>query len=182
MPKTIVIPAVEDLWDEAKGEFVSIKEQTLVIEHSLVSVSKWEAKWKKPFLSSNGEDKTAEELLDYIRCMTINKVDPRIYDVLSYDVIKEIDEYIGDPMTATTFTDLGPKGNREIITSEIIYYQMLSFGIPYEFEKWHLNRLVALIRVFAIKNGGQKKMSRSEAAAYQRSLNEQRIARTKRKR
>ena len=119
MPKKIVIPAMDDLWDEKTNEFVSIKQQTLVIEHSLLSVSKWESKWKKPFLTS---DKTNEELLDYIRCMTLNQVDDRIYNLLPLSAIKEIDEYIGDPMTATTFSDAS-KGTakREVITSEIIY-------------------------------------------------------------
>lgn len=182
MPKTIIIPAADDLWDSETEEFISLKEQTLVIEHSLVSISKWESKWKKPFLSISGEPKTDEELIDYIRCMTINKVDPRVYRVIPFNVMKEIDEYIGDPMTATTFSDTRPKGRtREVITSEIIYYQMLSFGIPYEFEKWHLNRLITLIHVFAIKNGDQKKMSKAEAAAYQRSLNDKRIGKHRRR-
>lgn len=182
MPKTIVIPASDDLWDEVNGKFVSIKEQTLVVEHSLVSISKWEAKWKKPFLSINGEQKTAEELLDYIRCMTINKVDPRVYSIMPYWVMKEIDDYIADPMTATTFNEVNSHTGREVITSEVIYYQMLSYGIPYEFERWHLNRLITLIRIFAIKNGPQKKMSKAEAAAYQRAINDKRLAKSKARR
>ena len=180
MPKKINIPATEDLWDPVKGEFITVKPQTLVIEHSLLSISKWEAKWKKPFLQG---EKTAEELLDYIKCMTLNQVDDKVYNTLSVDIIKEIDAYIGDPMTATTFND-AKKGspNREIVTSEIIYYQMLSFGIPYEFDKWHLNRLIALIRVFSIKNGNAPKMSKAEAAAYQRSINDARLAKSKARR
>lgn len=175
MPKKIVIPATEDLWDEEHGQFISMKEQTLVLEHSLVSLSKWEAKWKKPFITM--EEKTPEELIDYIKCMTINQVNETVYMCLSPAVLREIDEYISDPMTATTFTDRTPPGTKkEIITSEIIYYQMISFGIPVEFEKWHLNRLMTLIRVFAIKSGGEKKMSRQEAAMFQRSINERRLA------
>lgn len=180
MPKKIVIPAMEDLWDEERNEFVTLKPQTLIVEHSLLSVSKWESKWKKPFLSS---EKTYKELLDYIRCMTLNQVDDRVYDLLPISVIKEIDEYIGDPMTATTFNDVS-KGSprREIITSEIIYYQMISFGIPYEFEKRHLNWLISLIRVFSIKNGNTKKMSEAEAAAFQRAVNDRRLANAKSRR
>ncbi len=174
MPKKIVIPAMDDLWNSETNEFISIKEQTLIIEHSLVSISKWEQKWKKPFLTD--EDKTGEELLDYVKCMTINKVNELVYSVLPISVMQEINEYIGDPMTATTFNQRGNmKPSREIITSELIYYNMIMYGIPVEFEKWHLNRLITLIRIFAIKSEGNKKMSRAEAAAYQRSINESRL-------
>ena len=174
MPKKIVVPASADLWDEERGEFITRdKEQTIVIEHSLISISKWEQKWKKPFVSDR--EMTPEEFIDYVRCMTLNNVDDRVYDFLPGDCIKEISDYIADPMTATTFSDNTPRGPKEVITSEIIYYSMISFGIPVEFEKWHFNRLMALIRVFSIKEGGQKKMSRAEAAAYQRSINESRI-------
>lgn len=175
MPKKIVFPAGEDLWDESTSSFIPVKEQTLVLEHSLISLSKWEQKWKKPFLSV--EEKSVEEWMDYFRCMTLNQVNDNIYDRITQDVFQEILDYIGDPMTATTFTDLNPgAAKREIITSEIIYYNMFSFGIPKELDKWHLNTLIALIRVFSIKNGGSKKMSQSEAAAYQRAINESRIA------
>ena len=178
MPKKIVIPARDDMWDEENNEFITIKEQTLVIEHSLVSISKWEQKWKRSFI--NDGPKTYEEFIDYVKCMTINNVNDRVYDVLTQENVKEIDDYIGDPMTATTFSDLSPHGSREIVTSELIYYSMIQFGIPHEFEKWHLNRLMALIRVFSIKQEGSKKMSRSEAAAFQRAVNEQRLAKHRR--
>lgn len=174
MPKKIVIPAREDLWDAENERFISMKEQTLVLEHSLISISKWEQKWKKPFVSE--PQKTYEEFIDYVRCMTLNPVNELVYYFLTPEILQEIDEYIADPMTATTFTDLSKSSKREVITSEIIYYQMISFGIPIELERWHLNRLIALIRVFSIKNGGEKKMSRSEAAMYQRAINEQRRA------
>ena len=179
MPKKIVIPARDDLWDEANGRFISSKEQTIVIEHSLISISKWEQKYKKAFLSE--DEKTYDEFVDYIKCMTLNQVDDSVYSYLTMDNIREIDEYITDPMTATTFSNLSQhRGRREIVTSELIYYQMISFGIPVEFEKWHLNRLVALIRIFSIK-GGEQKMSRSEAAMFQRALNEQRRAKAHRR-
>lgn len=177
MPKKIVIPDADDLFDEETGTFISIKGQTLVIEHSLLSISKWEAKWKKPFLSA--ENKSIEEIIDYIKCMTINAVDPRIYDYLPQSVYEEINQYIEDPMTATTFSNYGKNlrnGKQEIVTSEVIYYDMISYGIPYEFEKWHINRLITLLHVFSVKNGGTKKMSRSESASMQRALNEQRLS------
>ena len=180
MPKKIVFPASEDLWDESTGRFVTVKEQILVIEHSLISLSKWEQKWKKPFLSD--EEKTPEQWIDYVRCMTINQVDDSVYSRITTTVMQEILDYIGDPMTATTFTDLNPgSGKREVVTSEIIYYNMFSFGIPKELDKWHLNRLIALIRVFSIKSGGSKKMSRAEAAMYQRSINESRLAKRRKR-
>lgn len=176
MPKKIVFPATDDLWDEAHSRFVSQKEQTLVLEHSLKSVSKWEQIWKKPFLSETL--KTPEEWLSYIKCMTLNNVDESIYNRISTKTFSEILQYIEDPMTATTFSnhEQNTGGKREIITSEILYYNMFSYGIPIELEKWHLNTLIALIRVFSIKGGGDKKMSRAEAAMYQRSLNESRRA------
>lgn len=177
MPKRIVFPASDDLWDEANNRFISMKEQTLVLEHSLKSLSKWEQKWKKPFISTSDE-RTAEEWLDYIRCMTLNPVNEIVYSLITPEIMQEILDYIADPMTATTFNDIGQQpGHKEVITSEILYYSMIQFGIPVEFEKWHLNTLITLIRVCGIKGGGAKKMSRAEAAAYQRSLNESRRAR-----
>lgn len=152
----ITIPAAE-LWDERKNEFVNIKEQTLQLEHSLVSISKWESKWKKAFLKN--VDKTDAEIIDYIKCMTITQnVDPQIYNYLTNENYKQINEYIGDPMTATKVYDSGNKKNsRETVTSELIYYWMIALNIPIKFEKWHLNRLLTLIRVCNIKNQPPKK-------------------------
>jgi len=166
----ITIPS-QELFNEATQEFVSSKEQTLQLEHSLVSVSKWESKWRKPFLSK--ESKTAEETLDYIRCMTITQnVNPDIYNFLTNDNIKAINDYIDSPMTATTFSELGSKtGNREIITSELIYYWMIALNVPMECQKWHLNRLLTLIRVCNVKNTPPKKMSRKEIMSRNASLN-----------
>lgn len=166
----ITIPS-QELFNEATQEFVSSKEQTLQLEHSLVSVSKWESKWRKPFLSK--ESKTVEETLDYIRCMTITQnVNPDIYNFLTNDNIKAINDYIDSPMTATTFSELGSKmGNREIITSELIYYWMIALNVPMECQKWHLNRLLTLIRVCNVKNTPPKKMSRKEIMSRNASLN-----------
>ena len=166
----ITIPAVEG-FDERTQEFVSLsKEQTLQLEHSLVSLSKWESKWCKPFLKK--EDKTIEETIDYIKCMTITQnVDPNVYNFLTNSNIKEIDDYIDAPMTATTFHRDSQKSNNEIITSELIYYWMISLNIPMECQKWHLNRLLTLIRVCNIKNTPPKKMSRSEIMSRNAALN-----------
>lgn len=167
----ITIPAVE-LWDEARQEFISSKEQTLQLEHSLVSISKWESKWNKPFLSK--VEKTYEETLDYVKCMTLTQnVDPEVYNFLTVDNIEAINKYIEAPMTATTFPpDRHSKGNSEVVTSELIYYWMIALQIPFDkCEKWHLNRLLTLIRVCNIKNSPPKKMSKSEIMRRNAELN-----------
>lgn len=165
----ITIPAMNDLWDERNQQFLSIKETTIQLEHSLLSISKWESKWNKSFI--NTKDKTEEELIDYIKCMTITKnVDPNIYVCLTAENIQEIVNYINAPMTATTIRDTG-KSNHEMVTSELIYYWMISLNIPVKFEKWHLNRLITLIRVCSIKNQPAKKMSRGEIIQRNAALN-----------
>lgn len=166
----ITIPSIE-LWDDFKQEFVTTKEQTLQLEHSLVSLSKWESKWCKPFLSR--ENKTNEETIDYVRCMTITQnVNPEVYSYLTDENIIQINNYIDAPMTATVFSkDESAKRNREIVTSELIYFWMISHNIPVKFEKWHLNRLLTLIRVCNIKNTPPKKRSRKETASSYAALN-----------
>lgn len=169
----ITIPPFE-LFDSASNQFIQVKGQTLQLEHSLVSLSKWEAKWHKPFLSK--EDKTNEEIIDYIRCMTITQnVDPMVYAGLTNSIMDEISAYINDSNTATWFKDEHKAGrSREIITSEVIYWWMIALNIPPEYQKWHLNRLLTLIRVCNEKNNPPKKMSRKELARQNRSLNEAR--------
>ena len=164
---TIIIPETE-LYDEIQNEFKYVKEQKLVLEHSLVSLSKWESKWHKPFLSK--DPKTREETIDYIRCMTVNSVDPIVYQCVSSDNIQEINKYIEDPMTATTIKSQ-TKGKQEIITAEIIYYWMVALQIPFECQKWHLNKLLTLINVVNIKNKPPKKMSKKDVMSRNASLN-----------
>lgn len=171
----IVIPASQELWDERTEQFIeSSKEQTLQLEHSLLSVSKWESKWNKAYLGK--KSKTTEEVIDYVRCMTITQhVDPEVYDRLTPENYDEIGRYIEAPMTATYFPDSKVMGRTlETVTSELIYYWMISLNIPFECQKWHLNRLLALIRVCSIKNTPPKKMSRSEIMSRNRALNEAR--------
>lgn len=158
------------------NEIITIKEQEIQLEHSLVSISKWEQKWHKPFLGT--ADKTADEFADYVRCMCMTQnVDPLVFQYMSEANRKEIDEYIADPMTATTFSEKKTGGSKEILTNEIIYWQMITLGIPVEFQKWHLNRLLTLIKVCSIKNNpNQKKMSRSEIMQRNRELNKARRA------
>lgn len=158
----IIIPDSDDLWDEKKEEFVCRKGQTIQLEHSLVSLARWESKWRIPFLSKN--EKSFEQTLDYIKCMTVTQnVRPEVYRNLTQDNFAEIDAYINAPMTATYFSDEEEhKASSEQITAEIIYYWMVAFNIPPEYQKWHLNRLLALIKVCNIKNQPSKKMSKRE--------------------
>ena len=171
MPKVIKVKPLE-LYDSNANLFITLNEQSITLEHSLLSISKWESKWHKPFLTD--EPKTNEELLDYIKCMTLTpNVNPLVYSALSADSIEEIFSYINDPMTATWFRQSQAKRNKkEIITSEVIYYLMISYGVPFECQKWHLNRLLTLIRVCEEKNAPPKKMGRQDALSQQRSLNE----------
>lgn len=171
----IAIPIVAEGWDEEKEEFVDAVEQTIELEHSLVSLSKWESKWCKSFIES--KDKTEEETLDYIRLMTLTPdVDPDIYYLLSKDNVQQINEYINAPMTATTFRkSLGGKRNNEVVTAEVIYQWMTALNIPFDCENWHLNRLITLIRVSSIKSQPPKKMSTSEIMRRNDAINEQRL-------
>lgn len=171
---TIKIPDME-YFDEESQEFVSIKGRILELEHSLISISKWEAKWHKPFMST--DERTTEETIDYIKCMTINSkgIDDLIYSGLSMENVKAINDYINDPMSATWFNEQNNKRpSREVITSELIYYWMVAYQIPSEYEKWHLNRLMNLIRICNIKNQPEKKMSKGAIMRQNRALNEAR--------
>lgn len=166
---TIVVPAHE-FYDQVKEEFFTLKEQTLQLKHSLFSLAKWEAHWNKPFLST--KEKTTEEVLDYIRCMTITQnVDPSVYKRFSKENMDDITNYINAKMTATTFSDKGGRSNREVLTAEVIYYYMIELNIPFECQKWHLNRLLTLIKVCSIKKTPPKKMSKSEIMRRNHSLN-----------
>jgi hypothetical protein len=162
------------LWDERNQEFLYTNDHTLVMEHSLVSISKWESIWCKPFLGK--DPMTSEQTISYIKCMTITKnVDPNIYFCLTNSDIEKVRKYIEAPMTATTvYDDSDGKGSKETITSELIYYWMLSLNIPVEFQKWHLNRLLTLIKVCNVKNKPPKKMSKSEIYARNARLNAER--------
>lgn len=167
---TIVVPSSE-LWDESNKCFISTKETTLVLEHSLVSISKWESKWHKAFLSK--KEKTNEEVIDYVRCMTITQnVDPNVYLVLTSKNLEAVNKYISDPMTATYIPEeKNGAPNRDVPTSELIYYWMASMNIPFECQKWHLNRLLMLIQVFNYKNRPKKKHSQQELASKYAAMN-----------
>lgn len=168
---TITVPISPEGWDEEKQEFVEPRTQTLQLEHSLISLSKWESKWKKAFYSK--KEMSDEETLDYIKCMTLSKnVDSDVYNHLTRENIKAVMDYIGDPMTATTFNDNKKDSrNNETITSELIYYWMIASNIPFECQKWHLNRLITLIRVCSVKNTPPKKRSKRDIMSRNSALN-----------
>lgn len=165
-----------ELWDEQNEVFIPIPPVTLRLEHSLISLSKWESKWKKPFLKTfeKIEQVKTDEWLDYIRCMTVNpNVPADAYLALTQDQMRVIHAYMNDPMTATWFSDKNKKKpqSRQIVTAEIIYFKMTYLGIPFECEKWHLNRLTTLIRVCEEKSAPPKKMGQKEAAIDNARLN-----------
>lgn len=164
----------DEYWDDVKQEFIQPDTYVLKLEHSLVSISKWESRWHKPFFSM--EAKTYEETVDYIKCMTlVDDVDPFIYERLTNEHVLDVNSYIENPMTATIITDdPSAKKNREIITSELIYYWMIALNIPMECQYWHFNRLMKLIEVCNVKNKPPKKMSPREIMARNAELNAKR--------
>lgn len=171
------IPAME-AWNEETEEFVKLKATKLQLKHSLISISKWEAKWKEPFFDA---EKNYEQIISYIQCMTLNSdidEDSIVYKQLNRQHIDEIKAYLEDPMTATKIKE-DKRGGRspQIITSELIYCWMVQFNIPHEFEKWHISRLITLIRVCSEENKPKKKMSRNEIMAQNKALNAARKAR-----
>lgn len=168
----VTIPSVE-LYDENTNEFFTIDGRTLTLEHSLASLSKWESKWCKPFLSK--DKMTEEESIDYIRCMTLTPdVPPEVYAIIPNSVIEEVSEYIAKPMTATWFSEDSKKGKKksnEQVTAEIIYYWMIALNIPPEYESWHLNKLLTLVRVCDEKNKPPKKRSAKSIMSENAALN-----------
>lgn len=186
----ITIPEME-WWDEQKNEFIYVKETTLQLEHSLIAVSKWESKWKIPYFGQK-EQRTLNQRIDYVRCMTINSnVDPMVYGGLTPEHMKTIQDYIADDMTATTIgkqemKEGASRMRRNFDTSETIYAQMVQFGIPFECQKWHLSRLLTLIRVCQVREqeaagSGRKRRSDSEILRSNAALNAARRAKSKSK-
>lgn len=159
----ITVPAGE-FFNNVTQEFIYTKEQELKLEHSLVSISKWESKYKLPFLGR--QEKTPQEMTDYIKFMTITQnVDPNVYLLLNQKHVEQIVKYINDPMTATTIRKIQKNSNnRTFVSSELIYYWMFSYNIPIECQKWHLNRLLTLIEIFNSNNNTEDKMSEDELA------------------
>lgn len=179
----IEIPSVEYLNPDTY-EFHKISGRTIQLEHSLISLSKWESRWKKAFLKKDPE-RTAEQTIDYVRCMTLTQnVDPEIYSNINSELMDQINAYINDPMTATHFNKMEQsetKINRDTVTSELIYYWMVALQIPFECQKWHLNRLLTLIEVCNVKNTPPQKLTPSQRKAQRSNwaaLNASRRAKT----
>lgn len=164
----LTIPKLE-FYDSKAKEFYYTEPTTLILMHSLSSISEWEAKYHKPFLTKDA--KSIRETIDYIRFMTINQVDPLVYSGITNEMVSEVEAYIQDPMTATWFSEQkSTRINRQVITSELVYYWMTVFGIPFECDKWHFNRLMTLIRVCSEKNS-PRKMGKREQAKSNAALN-----------
>lgn len=168
-----------DFWDDAHEQFLSFPAQHLIMEHSLLSLSKWESHWRTPFLDTG--EKTVTQWVDYFKCMTINlaSIDPMSYYTFSEAEYNKIVNYIATPQTATTFAEDAirhPATGRHVETSETIYYSMAALGIPFECEKWHLSRLLALIRIGAIRSRGndERKMSKADQSQMYAELNARR--------
>ena len=168
----IDIPGGE-FFDGEQYKFVKVQPTKLRLEHSLISISKWESRTHKPFI---GSSKTKAEILDYISDMCVGSFDPKVIAALTQNDINRISDYIEDPATATTIVDhtRGKNPSREVVTAEVIYYWMIALQIPFECQKWHINRLLTLIRVCEVKSGSSKKMSKTDLSRYYRDLNAQR--------
>lgn len=167
----ICIPGGES-WDEKNEVFIYGQDTIINLEHSLISISKWESKWHKPFTLQKLTDYS--DIVDYIKCMTVTpNVNDEVYSRLTKKNIDDVLNYMGDSMTATTITEAGPKGhrNKEIVTSELIYYWMVALQIPFECQKWHINRLMTLIRICSIKNQPEKSMSKRNIMQQNAAIN-----------
>lgn len=168
-----------EYYDEVKNRFIVAPSRTLVLEHSLKSVARWESKWNIPFLGD--KEKSREQTLDYIRCMSVNQdIEPELLARITNKELQIVTDYINAKMTATTITRRKPpRPTKEVITAEIIYWWMIQYGIPPEYEKWHLNRLLMLVEVCSEKGGPQQKMGMKDQMAQQRALNKARQAQYK---
>ena len=176
---SIVVPKTK-MWNDKFQKFANSPETKLDLEHSLISISKWESIWKKPFLSTEG--KSTEETISYIRCMTLTRnVDDLVYSALTVGNLESVADYISDKHTATTINEVSRPNHGELITSELIYYWMVTLNIPMECQRWHLNRLITLIRVCNVKNAPPKKMTQQEVMSKHRALNAARRKRLKTK-
>ena len=170
---TITVPG-EEFFDEESGEFLTKGDIKLDFEHSLLSLSKWELQYERPFLKE--DEKTSEELFDYIKGMCLTpEVPSEVFERMTEQNFKDINAYIGKKATGTTFNDSKTPTNRsETISSELIYYWLVQMQIPFSVETWHLNRVITLIRIANVKAEKPKKLSKGELAAQRRKLNEER--------
>lgn len=163
-----------EFFDASTNKFHTFPDTEMHMEHSLKSIAAWESKWKKPFLID--KQKSTEEIVDYIRLMCVEDPGPYIGLCLDQEAVNKIESYISDSMTASWFSDTKKgKSSSEVVTAEIVYYWMITLNIPMECDKWHLNRLLTLIRVTSLKNQPPKKMSKREQMTRQHALNAARL-------
>ncbi len=175
----IIVPENE-FYHPGKNKFITVPSCTLSLEHSLISIAKWESKWHQPYL--NAQKRTSAQELDYVRCMVIGTVkNDYVFSALSPENIKQIQEYIDDTMTATTFSKTPHSTSKQIVTAEILYSRMFANNIPMECQKWHLNRLLCLIRVCDASGAPPSKMSKKDTAARYADQNALRRAQFKSK-
>ena len=172
----LIIGNDNEFFDERRNEFITVKPKLITLEHSLFSIAKWEAKWKKPFFAE--KEMSPALFKDYIKFMTVTqKVDPLTYECMTMAHLRAIRDYMADPMTATKIKENpNAKKSSRIITSELVYYWMFAQGIPIECDKWHFNRLMTLIRVSSIESSPKKnrKMNARDIRAQNAELNRQR--------
>ena len=172
----ITVPESE-LFDDDKQEFITTKAVSLQMEHSLVSISKWEERWRVSYIAT--KDKTEEQIYDYLRCMTITKnVNPLVYYQMTPENLHEIAQYVDHPMTATTISEVqkSKKAPYHIITAEVLYAWMIAYSIPFECQKWHLNKLIMLIRVIQEEAAAKEKKDPKEIMRRNKALNAARKA------
>lgn len=171
---SIIVPGRE-FYDEESELFVTVGETQLELEHSLVSLSKWESRWEKPFIGN--AEKTTEQVTSYIQFMCLTPdVPPEVFDRVSNENLQEINDYLNSKMTATWFSadETATKGPQEVITSEVVYYWMITMNVPMECQHWHLERLFTLLKVIQLKSAPPKKRNRADVAAQRRALNQKR--------
>jgi hypothetical protein len=171
----LTIETVTTLWDEETETFVEHIVSSIDFEHSLASMSKWESKWEQAFLGRT--EKTAEQVYDYLSmmCLTPGVTREQILG-LSQENFTQINEYIESQQTATKFAEQpNRRGSGEQITSDLVYYWMVAFRIPWEAQYWHLNKLLALVRICNAKQSGKtQKVPRHDTAQRNRDLNAER--------
>ena len=180
MSLTIDIPSqiyeAPGTWDGEKRvkKLIRVPAIHLVLEHSLLSISKWESEWQIPFVET--KRMTAKQFLSYCKCMTINQQkDPNVYQFLRNQDVVKIKDYLDNPMTARIKRkSKGGGRSRIMMTSEYFYAVMVQYGIPFDCDKWHFNRLIALIECCQAMNGEGPKMNYRERQKYYAELNAQR--------
>lgn len=177
---TITVPGSRML-DEKTNKIFTVPTQELKLEHSLRAISEWESKYKKPFQKTLESGIKRNELIDYFRCMTQNTVDPNIYYNINSKIVDEILTYMQDSQTATTINNKGKKPpKRRTLTAELVYGWMVSYGIPFECDQWHINKLLMLIKVCGeLDNPAKPSKKGGDAARAFAQLNAKRRAANK---